>query len=527
MTTLLLLLALQKGPATDPEAISVSLLLDRSHAAHGEEALLGVVLDIPEGLHIYPPFDQESTYPTRVEVSANAGVTFAEAMWPKTHVGTSGVFDGVQYHEGKTFVVIPFTVNDAEKPEAVEITVKVEYQACTHEVCFRPRTATVVERVRLSAEPATPLHRELFDAFRPAPPPAPVEASEDLGGWTRRMLDGGLGGIVLVGVLGGLLSLIQPCVFPMIPITLTYFVKQGGESRGKSWLMASAYGAGIVTSFTGLGFLLSWLIGAEGAQVFASNPWVNGIIAGIFFFFAFSLFGLYEIGLPAGLQQSLGVGKQRSGIGGAFVLGLIFSIVTFTCVIPIAGAVLGAVATTGSRWAGLQAMFFYSLTMAVPFFALGAFPALLRSVPRSGGWLQTAKVSVGFLELALAAQYLANVDLALAVGFLNRNVMIAVWAAIAGVTGLYLLGVVRMKDEPERPVIGVGRLMVSLMCGITAVYLASGFDGRPLGVFDLVLPPLQGGKAGPPKAEFATLPPALEKAKATKRPIFLEFTGAT
>lgn len=528
MLTLLLLL-LQGGlPGAEPEEIDVALLVDRSHAVPGERALLGVILDIPEGLHIYPPFDQEATLPTRLELSGSEGVTFGEPQWPETHIGTEeGVFKGVHYYEGKTLVVVPFDVTSARVGDDVELNVKVTSQACTNSVCYRPSTKTVAERVRVASEPATPTHQEVFAAFRPADPPPPPDVPEDLGAWSKRMLGGGFAGIVLVGMLGGLISLIQPCVYPMIPITLTYFVKQGGESRGKAWLMACAYGAGIVVSFTGLGALLSWIIGGQGAQVFASNPWVNGVIAAIFFFFAFSLFGLYEIGLPASWQQAMGVGKQRSGIGGAFILGLIFSIVTFTCVVPIAGAVLGSVATAGGRWTGLQAMFVYSLTMALPFLALGAFPGLLKSVPRSGGWLQTAKVTVGFVELALAAQYLANVDLALDLGLLTRNVMLAVWAAITAVTALYLLGAIRLKDDPERPTIGVGRLIASILFGITAVFFASGFDGRPLGAFDLVLPPLEAGRAGPPKADFASLPPALEKAKADRRPIFLEFTGAT
>jgi cytochrome c biogenesis protein CcdA/DsbC/DsbD-like thiol-disulfide interchange protein len=353
----------------------------------------------------------------------------------------------------------------------------------------------------------------------PPPPPAPPPSTGSTETADEEAPQSLLGLLVL-GVIGGLVSLVMPCVYPLLPITLTYFIKQGGESRARSVAMSTAYALGIIIVFTGVGFLFSLLMGADGPRLFAANPWVNVIVALLFFWFAFSLFGLYEITLPSWLTGA--ASGRRSGIGGAFILGALFSIVTFTCTIPIAATILGVAATSGAenRFAGLTAMVVYSVTMAAPFFVLGLFPTLLKEVPKSGGWLHTVKVTAGFAELALAMLYLAKADQVTETNILTRTVMIAIWVAVLAVMMFYLIGLFRMKgDDPPGP-IGLGRALVALTFGVLAVFMGTGFNGKALGGLDFLLP-------ARPAEGFQNLPDAMAQAKAENKPVFVEFTGFT
>jgi cytochrome c biogenesis protein CcdA/DsbC/DsbD-like thiol-disulfide interchange protein len=317
-------------------------------------------------------------------------------------------------------------------------------------------------------------------------------------------------GLILLGVVGGLISLVMPCTYPMIPITLTYFVKQAAGSRRHGLFLSSVYSLGIVIAFTGLGFLLTILMGAGGAREFAANPWVNIVIGLLFLWFTGSLFGWYEIKLPFGLGEKL-VQGQRKGAGGAFILGLLFSIVTFTCTIPIAGTIL-TIAAGQHRLAAAMAMLFYSLTMALPFFLMGLFPAAIREIPRSGGWLQTTKITMAWVELGLATFYFSKADQTWQVGGLNRTVMLLLWIAVALVTAIYLLGMFRKRPG----LIRVGFAAVFLMFG---GYMAYGFTGKPLGLLEILVPP--------PPFKGTTLPVALAEGKKEKKPVFAEFTGVT
>ncbi|HTF56043.1 MAG TPA: cytochrome c biogenesis protein CcdA, partial [Planctomycetota bacterium] len=282
-----------------------------------------------------------------------------------------------------------------------------------------------------------------------------------------------------------------------------------------------AYALGIIIVFTGIGFLFSVLLGADGPRIFAASPWVNMAVGLLFFWFAFSLFGLYEINLPSWLTGSL-ANKQRSGVGGAFILGSLFSVVTFTCTIPFAANILTVAASSGAgnKFAGLVGMLIYSATMAAPFFVLGIFPSLLKEVPKSGGWLHTVKVTAAFGELALALMYFAKADQVTETGILTRSVMIAVWVAVLAVMALYLLGFFRMKEDGPPGPVGLPRTLIALSFGVLAVYMSSGFSGQALGAVDFLLP----ARAA---EGFQNYDEALAEAKRSGKPLFVEFTGYT
>jgi thiol:disulfide interchange protein DsbD len=346
----------------------------------------------------------------------------------------------------------------------------------------------------------------------------------------------GLVKFLLIAVLGGLASLLQPCVFPLMPVTITYFIKQADGSRAKSIFLSVAYAVGLIISFTTIGIIFSLALGADGARRFATNMYVNIVVALLFAWFGFSLFGLYDISLPSWLVGGL-TNKQRKGAGGSFILGMLFSVVTFTCTVPIAGLILAASASSDShtRFMGIVGMLVYSSVMAVPFIVMGVFPSLITTVRKSSGdWLHTVKVTMGFIELPVALFYLSKADTVAGIGILTRWVMISVWVATLGFTILYLLRVFQLSGDeadpapaedgssphPVRRQIGIARLLVAMLVGVLMVSFASGYDGRSLGWLDGILPPNT-------SEETAGYEAALAEAKKTGKPVFLEFTGVT
>jgi thiol:disulfide interchange protein len=417
------------------------------------------------------------------------------------------------YQDGEITFRVPVKVKPGTAPGEVKIAGKMVGQECSN-VC---RPLELPFSVSLT----------VVEGVGQAPPPA------DDGAQTASQEEfqkRGLIGFLLLAMGGGLVSLLMPCTYPLIPITLTYFLKQGGDSRGRGALLATAYSAGMILSFTALGFILSLVLGEDGPRWLAANPWANIAIGAIFLYFAFSLFGLYEIALPSSITGSVASGP-RSGVGGAFVLGLLFSIVTFSCTIPVLGVVLGLAASKAAnfRLVGVLAMLVYSLTMALPFFFMGLFPSMLKSVPKSGGWLHTVKVTTAFAELALALAYIAKADVVWGVGALTRPVMVAIWVATLAFMALYLLGVFRLKGDMPPPHLGLGRVLTAMGFGILAIYL--GTSSKSAGVFDTVLPPnvevSEGKGAAKEEPLFLSLGAAMEEAKKTGKPIFVEFTGAT
>jgi len=318
--------------------------------------------------------------------------------------------------------------------------------------------------------------------------------------------------LIGLGMLGGLVSLVMPCTYPLIPITLTYFVKQAAGSRSHGLVLSTLYSLGIILTFTGLGFLMSLLLGAGGARTFAANPWVNITVGSLFLWFAGSLFSWYEIQLPFGLGAKLAGGGQRKGAGGAFILGLLFAVVTFTCTIPIAGTILSVAAGGQQQFAALMAMLAYSVTMAVPFFLMGLFPGMIKEVPKAGGWLTTVKVSMGFVEVALACFYYSKADQSWDWGVLNRWIILGVYLLTCLVVGLYLLNFFRSRPTALRVVFAA--LFFAL-----AGFSAYGLTGKSLGLAETIIPP--------PPIHGTTMAKALEEAKKQGKPLFIEFTGVT
>src|SRR6185436_10881091 len=414
--------------AGPPDAKVLSVKPSKTEIKVGETVTVAVEVGIPKNWHIYPAAPTTTGTPTSFEFPGFELAGKVEEPKPSVEPA-KGRVEAYDYHEGNVTFKVPLRLKDGAKPGALSVKGKISYQLCDPKICLPPADAAAEFAVTVQEGKA--------------PTNAATQAA------TQELEKSGLAGFFLLAIGGGLLSLVMPCVYPLIPITITYFVKQGAGSRAKSLLLSGAYAIGIVLVFTAVGFLFSIFLGAAGARNFASNAWVNIGVALLFFWFTFSLFGLYEITLPSWLTGSL-TGKQRSGVGGAFILGGLFSVVTFTCTIPIAATILAVASSSAGeqRFIGLLAMLIYSVTMAVPFFILGLFPALLTGVRKgSGDWLHTVKVTAGFAEFALALFYLAKADQVSGWGMLTRPVMISVWVAVLALMAFYLLRVFQLKGD--------------------------------------------------------------------------------
>jgi thiol:disulfide interchange protein len=324
-----------------------------------------------------------------------------------------------------------------------------------------------------------------------------------------------------LAVLMGLASLLTPCVFPMLPLTVAYFGGRTGGRRGGRFRDAGAFGTGIVLSFTAVGLLVAILFGAGGVVRLAASPWMNLAIAALFGVFALNLLGLFEVRLPTRLlTRAARVGGNGSTTGAA-LMGSAFAVTSFTCTAPFVGTLL-VLATQGSwRWPllGLGA---YAAAFALPFFVLASAPTLLERLPRGGPWLTDVRRSLGILEAAAAVKFLSNADLVLGWGVLTRNVVIGIWAAAVVLVGLLLVA-----RHPRVP----SRLAVGALCLALALWMGRGLQGYRLGELEAFLPPPPHGMllAGPGELPWRLneFEQSLRIASATQRPLLIDFTGYT
>ncbi|MBS1716591.1 MAG: thioredoxin family protein [Armatimonadetes bacterium] len=322
--------------------------------------------------------------------------------------------------------------------------------------------------------------------------------------------------------VGGLVSLLTPCVFPMIPVTVSYFSKQ----QSPTWPKALAYALGIISNFAIFGIAASVLFGATGISNFAANPWVNLVIGLIFVVLALNLFGLFEIALPSGLVNNMSRSSRKSGLVGPFFMGATFALTSFTCTAPIAASLLAA-AAKGAFFYPAVGMAAYGLAFALPFYLLALFPQTMSNMPKSGNWLSAVKPVLAFIELAAAMKFFSNADLGFNAGLITRPVFLASWVIIFGAMALYLIGL----PKSVMTIGWVRRSFAVLTMALTG-YLAMGFKGD-LGELNAYMPPdpYPGrekvvktiGNDGPILA--MNYQDALAKAKESHRPVFIDFTG--
>ncbi|WP_187261116.1 protein-disulfide reductase DsbD family protein [Pontibacter beigongshangensis] len=386
----------------------------------------------------------------------------------------------------------------------------------------------------------------------PAVPAAPLQGDEPV----EEAEEGGLWAFFLVAFIFGLGALLTPCVFPMIPMTVSFFTSNGG-SRSQGIFKAGIYGLSIIAIYTLIGTVVAKLFGADGAN-FISTHWLpNLLFFAVFVIFAMSFFGLFEITLPSSFLTKVDAQADRGGLVGVFFMAFTLVLVSFSCTGPIVGSILVASAG-GETVRPVMGMFGFSLAFALPFTLFAIFPSWLSSLPKSGGWLNSVKVVLGFLELALALKFLSIADQVYHWGILDRDIYLALWIVIFTLMGFYLLGKLKFSHDSELPYLSVPRLFLAIATFGFVVYMIPGLFGAPLKALAGYLPPQsthdfdlnalirqRGGSMAavsanqvcePPKyGDFLSLPHGLqgyfdlEQAKKCAaeqgKPIFIDFTG--
>jgi thiol:disulfide interchange protein DsbD len=356
----------------------------------------------------------------------------------------------------------------------------------------------------------------------------------------------GLWSIFFIAFLSGFAALLTPCVFPMIPMTVSFFTKQS-KTKAKGIRNAIIYGISIIVIYVILGFLVTWIFGAGALNALSTNVWFNILFFVLLVVFAASFLGAFEIMLPNSWANKVDSQADRGGIIGILFMALALAIVSFSCTGPIVGTLLVEAASKGGI-APIIGMFGFSLALSLPFMLFAMFPGWLHSLPKSGGWLNTVKVVLGFLELALAFKFLSNADLVLQLHLLEREVFLAIWIAIFGTLAFYLFGKISLPHDSPLTHISVGRLMFGLLVLSFTVYLIPGLWGAPLKIISAFPPTMEysespngvggatnsvasiilpeGAKSGPHGiVVFDDYEKGLAYAKTVNKPIMLDFTG--
>jgi thiol:disulfide interchange protein len=298
----------------------------------------------------------------------------------------------------------------------------------------------------------------------------------------------GLFTIFITGFAGGLTALLLPCIFPMLPLTVGFFTKRHSERR-KGIRDAIIYGLSIISIYVGLGMLVTILFGSDALNALATNGIFNFFFFLLLVIFAASFFGAFEIVLPNKWVNKAEKNTRRSGFTGIFFMAAVLALVSFSCTGPVIGTLLVQAATSGARLGPAIGMFGFSLALALPFVLFAIFPSWLSNLPKSGGWLNSVKVCLGFLELALALKFLSNVDLAYHWHLLDREVFLVLWIAISALAGCYLLGKLKFVHDSPLAYLSFPRLFTAIIVFAFTVYMVPGLWGAPLKSISAFLPP--------------------------------------
>ena len=354
-----------------------------------------------------------------------------------------------------------------------------------------------------------------------------------------------------LGLLAGLAAFFLPCIFPMVPLTVGFFTKRA-ESRAKGIRSAIIYGLSIIVIYVGLGIIITLIWGASALNQISTDGFFNVFIFIILLIFGISFLGAFEIMLPSSIVNKLDSKSDSKGLGGIFFMAATLAVVSFSCTGPLIGTSLVAINT--DLLTPIVVMFGFSLSLALIFTTFAIFPSLMTGLPKSGGWLNSVKVVLGFLELGLSLKFLSTADLAYHWGILDREVFLAIWIVLAILLGVYLLGKIKFSHDSDLPYVSVPRLFLATASFVFAVYLIPGLWGAPLKAVSSLVPPLstqdfvigEGSGTGTTShadtsakkkkyADFLHIPhgidgyfdyeEALAYAKEVKKPLFLDFTG--
>ena len=581
--------------------VSLSMSVKPAKVKAGDKLTAQITASIGGGWHMYSVTQGAGgPVPTRITIAdgvikAAGGVRGSgvkREMDPNFQIVT-------ETYSGSASFTVPLVVDSAAQPGTQTVTANVRYQVCNDTTCLPPKTVKVSAPVEIIAgilAAATPSPSpSVSPSLTPTPTPTSKNANtntnlnanlESLGnvnsntdqntntntetlgvGETQSNFSNNsnsvssntteaaparnlnskdiarddLWSFLWLALGTGAISLLTPCVFPMIPITVSYFTNHSSGNRANAIRDALIYALGIILTFTAIGVALAVFFGAAGINNFAASPYVNIIIAGIFIAFALSLFGAYELGIPASVLTKIDAyarGKESSRIIGVLLMGFVFSITSFTCTAPFVGSLL-VLAAAGDWLYPILGMLAFSTVFALPFFILALAPQLVAQLPKSGGWLNAVKVVMGFLEIAAAMKFISNVDLVLHWGIFTREVVLATWVAVALMITFYLLGKFQLSHDMKTERLGAARVMFAFLFLSLGFYLLTGLFGARLGELESFLPIALnenttissnnsgGAKSVEPEWMKDNYEGALAKAKAENKSVFIDFTGYT
>ena len=513
-----------------------------------DEAEIIFTAKIDQGWHVYSTNLTDGPIAATFNVVKMEGVEKVGKLRPRGN--EQKVFDKlfdmeVRYFENTaTFVQkIKFT-----KPKYV-IDCYLEYGACNDQVCMPPSTVEFKKTGSLTPNPS-PLERGTTEVPKDTATTDTISNSQlltDL--WqpvtkelqaldkTPSPLGEGWGeaAIFLAGLLGGFLALLTPCVWPIIPMTVSFFLKRNKE-RSKAIREAFTYGLSIIVIYVALGLLVTALFGANALNALSTNAWFNIFFALLLIIFAASFFGAFELTLPASWSNKIDQKSERTtGLLSIFLMAFTLVLVSFSCTGPIIGFLLVAVSTQSNILGPTLGMLGFSIGLAIPFALFALFPSLLKSAPKSGGWMNTIKVVLGFIELAFALKFLSVADLAYGWRLLDREVFLAIWIALFGLLGAYLMGWLRFPhdDVPtansQKP-IAIIPFFLGLLSFAFTIYMIPGLWGAPLKAISAFTPPMYTQdykivQTTVVEAPFKDFEQGMAFAKEQHKPVITDFTG--
>ena len=477
----------------------------------GEVALITLDTELEYGWHICAIYDvPDGPESTTMRVEGSIVDQVGRIIEPKPiEAFDEGFMIITKYHKNKPQFKIPVQINDDTPLGSYSLKSTVRYQVCNEGLCYPPNEYTQDIKFNVVDGPIRNEYAVVnFDFDKKS---------------ILDITDNKVGSFLLLSLSMGFLALLTPCVFPMIPITISFFLKRGEDKNTSPVKGALVYMFGIVMTFTLLGMLLAIFLGASGATQLASNPYVNLFIAALFIYFAFSLFGFYEIDLPQSLKRFSLQRENSEGYAGILFMALTFTLTSFTCTVAFMGLILVA-ASQGEWFWPIIGMLIFSLAFASPFFLLALFPHYLTKMPQSGSWLNSVKVIMGFLEIAAAFKFISNTDLVWQWDIFTYEVVLICWAIIMALCSLYIVGYIRFKNDSKIE-FSYQRSLLSIIFFALSLYLLSGnFGYRINGTIESYLPP---------KKEYSnlnwvnSLEQGFQLAKQDNRNIFIDFTGVT
>ena len=492
---------------SDPAQFTVNI----DDVNQGEVAIIDVNAELDFTWRIYAVYDvPEGPSSTKFIIESDIVNKSGRVIEPEPIEKFDEGFGNItKYHEGTPQFSIPLELKDDLPNGTYNVDVIIDYQVCNNSLCYPPNQITKTATFDIKSGPIrSDFVFENFDFDKDS---------------ILAIADNNISSFLVLAMSMGFLALLTPCVFPMIPITISFFMHRSENTNSSPVKSATVYMLGIVLTFTFLGMMLAILLGASGANQLAANPIVNMFIAFLFIYFAMSLFGFYEIEIPESLRR-LSLQKENSeGYVGILFMALTFTLTSFTCTVQFMGLILVA-ASQGEWFWPIIGMLIFSLAFASPFFFLALFPHYLTKLPQSGGWLNSVKVVMGFLELAAAFKFISNTDLVWNWNIFTYEVVLYLWALIMLLTGLYIFGLIKFKNDS--PVtFSIQRSLFALAFIFFGTYLAAGNHGYDInGNIKSYLPPK---KYQSNLVWNNNLDDAFIIAKEQNKNIFIDFTGVT